>query len=72
MLYRMSWKDEMLLEGRTQGARETLLFLLEKRFGSVPDSIRSRIDSIRSLDRLNRLAYKAATAKTLKGLRLGG
>jgi hypothetical protein len=72
MLYRLSWKDEMILEGRTQGARETLLFLLEKRFGPVPDSVRSRIDSIRSFDRLNRLAYKAATAKTLKGLRLGG
>ena len=72
MLYRLSWKDEMILEGRAQGARETLLFLLEKRFGPVPDSMRNRIDSIRSLDRLNRLAYKAATARTLKSLRLGG
>ena len=72
MLYRLSWKDEMILEGRTQGARESLLSLLEARFGLVPEEVRSRVEAIHSFDRLNRLVRKAATAKTLKGLRLGG
>lgn len=72
MLYRMSWKDEMILEGRTQGARAMLLSLIEVRFGLVPEEVRSRIESIHSFERLNRLVRKAATAKTLRGLRLGG
>ena len=72
MLYRMSWKDEMLLEGRTQGARESLLSILEERFGLIPEMVRSRIESIQSLERLNRLVRRAATARTLKSLRIGG
>jgi len=72
MLYRMSWKDEMLLEGQAQGARKALLSILEERFGLVPEAIRDRIESIQSLDRLNRLIRKAVTIKTFRGLRLGG
>lgn len=71
MLYRLSWADEMVLKGRTQGAQELLLSILEERFGPVPENVRSRVESIHSFDRLNRLARKAMTAKTLKGLRLG-
>lgn len=71
MLYRLSWKDEMIMEGEERGARRVLLSLLEKRFGSIPEEVRSRIESIRSVDRLSRLAEKVLTAKSLKGLRLG-
>jgi hypothetical protein len=71
MLYRLSWADKMVLKGRTQGAQELLLSVLEERFGPVPENVRTRIESIQSFDRLNRLARKATIAKTLKGLRLG-
>ncbi len=71
MLYRMSWKDEMLLEGERRGIRRVLCDQLEDRFGPVPEEIRSRIEAIRSLDRLQRLARKLPSAKSLKSLRLG-
>ncbi|HEY0558428.1 MAG TPA: hypothetical protein VGG20_29525 [Thermoanaerobaculia bacterium] len=71
MLYRMSWKDEMLLEGERRGIRRVLCDQIEDRFGPVPDEIRSRIETIRSLDRLQRLARKLPSAKSLKSLRLG-
>lgn len=71
LLYRVSWADKMRLEGQRRGIREVLLHLMEKRFGPVPDEIRSRVEGIQSIDRLKRLSSKVMTAKTLKGLRLG-
>jgi hypothetical protein len=71
MLYRLSWKDEMLIEGQRQGIRQVLLDQMEQRFGPIPDEIRSRVEGIQSVDRLKRLAHKVLLAKSLKGLRLG-
>jgi hypothetical protein len=71
MLYRLSWKDEMLLEGERRGIRRVLCDQIEERFGPLPDEVRSRIESIQSLERLQRLARKLATAKSRKSLRLG-
>jgi hypothetical protein len=71
MLYRLSWKDEIVLAGEERGARRVLLSLLEKRFGTVPEEVRSHVERIRSVDRLSRLAEKVLTAKSLKSLRLG-
>lgn len=67
LLFRMSWADKMMGEG----ARQVLLGVLEERFGPVPDEVRQRIEKIRSVDRLTRLAQKGLTAKSLKSLRLG-
>ncbi|HEY3569812.1 MAG TPA: Rpn family recombination-promoting nuclease/putative transposase [Thermoanaerobaculia bacterium] len=71
LLYKVSWADKMRLEGRRQGAQDMLLHLLEERFGPVPEEVRSRVESIQSLERLKRLFSKAMIAKSLKGLRLG-
>ncbi len=71
LLYKVSWADKMRLEGRRQGAQDMLLHLLEERFGPVPEEVRSRVESIQSLERLKRLFSKALIAKSLKGLRLG-
>lgn len=70
MLYKITWADKMMLEGERQGARKVLLSMIEQRFGGVPDEIRHRIEEIRSLDRLQRLARRVLTAKSLRGLRL--
>jgi hypothetical protein len=67
LLFRMSWADTMMGEG----ARQVVLGVLEQRFGPVPDEIRQRVEKIRSVDRLTRLAQKVLTAKSLKSLRLG-
>jgi hypothetical protein len=71
LLYKVSWADKMRLEGKSQGAQDVLLHLLEERFGPIPEEVRSRVESIQSVERLKRLSFKAMTAKSLKGLRLG-
>jgi len=67
MLYIETWSDRM----KAEGARQVVLSLLEQRFGVVPAEVRTRVEKIRSLDRLTRLAQKAVTAKSFKSLRLG-
>lgn len=71
LLYKVSWADKMMLEGERRGIRDILFADIEERFGSVPEEIRSRIESIQSVDRLKRLIRRARTAKSLRGLRLG-
>ena len=51
--------------GQTQAKRENILKLLRLRFDAVPDPIRRKITSIRSISRLDSLFEKAATAQTL-------
>ena len=51
--------------GQTQAKREAVLKLLHLRFDSVPESVASRITSMRSLSRLDSLFEKAVTARTL-------
>ena len=71
LLFRRSWLEELELEGQCRGGRMILLALLEGRFGPVPENVRERIEKIRSMDRLSRLARKTVNAKSLKSLRLG-
>jgi hypothetical protein len=66
-----TWTDRVEIEGEKKGARHVLLLLLEDKFGPVPDEIRQRVEKIRSLDRLARLARRTLTARSLKGMRLG-
>ena len=51
--------------GETQAKREAVLKLLRLRFDTVPESVTSRITSIRSLSRLDSLFEKAVTAQRL-------
>jgi hypothetical protein len=67
MLYKVTWADKMMGEG----ARQMLFYLLEDRFGSIPEEVRARVEKIRSLERLNRLARKAYTVESIQDLRLG-
>jgi hypothetical protein len=67
MLYKVTWADKMMGEG----ARQMLFSLLEDRFGSVPDEVRARLQRIRSLERLNRLARRVNRATSLHDLGLG-
>jgi hypothetical protein len=67
LLYIETWEDRV----EARGARKVLMSLLEERFGALPEEVRTRVEKIRSLERLSRLAQKALTAKSLKSLRLG-
>jgi len=58
-------------EGRIEGIREVLLRLLAFRFGPLPDAVRSRVEEISSVARLNRLAEKVVVAGSLEEMGLG-
>ncbi|HSS48590.1 MAG TPA: hypothetical protein VLX28_06565 [Thermoanaerobaculia bacterium] len=67
MLYKVTWADKMMGEG----ARQMLFSLLEDRFGSIPEEVKTKLQRIRSLERLNRLAKKVYTVESIQDLRLG-
>jgi len=57
-------------EGRTEGQRDLLLRQMERRFGPVPEAVRRRVGEIRSTRRLERLADKILTARSLREMGL--
>jgi hypothetical protein len=67
MLYKVTWADKMMGEG----ARQMLFSILEDRFGSIPEEVKTKLQRIRSLERLNRLAKKVYTVESIQDLRLG-
>ena len=58
-------------EGLLQGARLTVLRLIEQRFGPVPRQARERIEAISSLDELERMTDKILLAASLSEMGLG-
>jgi predicted transposase YdaD len=75
---RMTWADQMRLEGRQQGReqgreqgiRQTLLRQLGKRFGPLPEETRQRLEAIRSEERLNEIADQILVARSLEEMGL--
>ena len=55
----------LIEQGETQAKRAAVLKLLRLRFGSIPESVVSRIASMRGLSRLDSLFEKAVTIPTL-------
>lgn len=55
----------LIEQGETQAKRDAVLKLLRLRFGSIPESVVSRIASMRGLSRLDSLFEKAVTIPTL-------
>jgi len=50
--------------------RQTLLRLLGLRFGPLTDDVRRRIESIRSVERLNQIADQVLVARSLEEMGL--
>lgn len=63
--------EQGLRKGVEQGVRDTLLHLLERRFGQVSPSVRSRVEAIRSLEELRGLVDRTLEAKSIEELGLG-
>ena len=53
-------------EGRQQGRQATLLYVLQQRFGELPEDFRVRIRSIHDENRLDRLVLEAALTSSLE------
>lgn len=69
------WKQEGLEEGLQKGqedalekSRGVLLRNLEKRFGSLPDEVRRRVESIASIEELTEFVLRAGAAPSLTAL----
>src|SRR5436305_14437612 len=63
---RIEWSEKK----RRDGFRELLLRQLERRFGPLSEDIRHRIEEIKSDRRLERLADKILTARSLREMGL--
>jgi hypothetical protein len=59
------WSKKNRKEGKREGMREVLVRLLERRFGPLSEEKRRSVEAITSPARLNRLADRILTAKSL-------
>jgi hypothetical protein len=59
-----------LAQGRARGMRETVLRLLERRFGALPGPMRQRLECTVSGERLEEIADRLFTAQSLDDLGL--
>lgn len=70
----MTWSETQKAigrkEGRKEGMEQVLLHLLSKRFGPLPESVRRRVETINSLDRLTELAERVLSAHSLEEMGL--
>jgi hypothetical protein len=70
----MTWSERLRAEGAREGERRALqsavVRLLEKRFGSVPPKARQKVESMKSVARLNGLLDQVLTASSLNELGL--
>lgn len=60
-----SWKEEGRAEGLAEGRRAGIIDSLEVRFGSIPDTLRSRLSEVSDLSRLRELARLAVSVGSL-------
>jgi hypothetical protein len=71
---KMTWAEQLesqgMEKGVEKGVRQTLLRLLGLRFGPLTDDVRRRIESIRSVERLNQIADQVLVARSLEEMGL--
>ncbi len=65
----LEWQAEARIEGKAVGKAETLLEMLEARFGTVPADAVERVLSIRDVDQLKRLVVPAVRCASLDEFR---
>jgi predicted transposase/invertase (TIGR01784 family) len=68
---RKEGREEGREEGLLQGTRRMVLRLVERRFGSIPARVQEQINTIASLDELERVADKVLVARSLQELGIG-
>lgn len=66
----MTWSERLQVEGERRALKGVLLRLLEKRFGPVPKKALRKVESYKSISRLNELVDRVLTASSLEELGL--
>jgi hypothetical protein len=67
---RMTWAEQLRNEGLEIGVRQTLLRQLGARFGPLSDDVTRRVEAIRSVERLNKIAEQILVAHSLEEMGL--
>lgn len=66
----MTWSERMKAEGELRALRRVAVHLIEQRFGPVPQKVRNKVESTKSIPRLNGLLERVLTASSLEDLGL--
>jgi hypothetical protein len=66
----MTWSERMRTEGERRALQGVVVRLMEKRFGPVPPKALKKVESMKSVSRLNGLLDRVLTASSLKDLGL--
>jgi hypothetical protein len=67
---KMTWSETQRAVGQALGARDILLHMLATKFGPLPERVRQQVETISSLDRLNKLGERVLSARSLEELGL--
>jgi len=70
MPYVTSTERMAIKRGQLENAREAVLDVLNARFKNVPYELKEKINYCESLTKLKRLLRKAATARSVSGLKV--
>jgi len=68
---RIEGKIEGKIEGGIEALRQVVLRLLGRRFGTVPERVRRRVEAIESPESLNELAERVLKAGSIDEMGLG-
>ncbi len=63
-------KAEGLVEGKSEGKRDSLLMILQVRFGGVPETIHESVMAIGSTEHLGELIQQALQIESISEFRL--
>ncbi|WP_028950744.1 hypothetical protein [Sulfurihydrogenibium subterraneum] len=62
------WKMEGLQRGIIEGLRESILYTVELKFGSVPNDFKDKLNTISDVNRLKEIQKKVIFANTLNDI----
>lgn len=65
---KMTWSENVEARGEARGIRESLLLILQARFGTLPETLLRRIDAMSSVDELRQWVSRAALASSTREL----
>lgn len=69
--WRLEGKAEGIAEGIAEGKVESMMTVLEARFGKIPVSLKKKLNTLRENDRVEKALILAATCNSLKEFQKG-
>ena len=60
------WRKEGRVEGKAEGKADTIVLILNSKFGFIPDDVEKRINQITDIEQLNHLILFATRCQSLE------